>query len=41
VIGVADDGAISGLDNDYKSLNGGDRDKLELHLKTLVIKRLR
>ncbi|RUZ81276.1 DUF262 domain-containing protein [Mesorhizobium sp. M7A.F.Ca.US.006.01.1.1] len=37
VIGVADDGTISGLDNDYKSLNGGDRDKFELHLKSLVI----
>ncbi|MER9852009.1 DUF262 domain-containing protein [Mesorhizobium sp. M0106] len=37
VIGVADDGSISGLDNDYKSMGGGDRDKFELHLKTLVI----
>ncbi|MCA0013407.1 DUF262 domain-containing protein [Mesorhizobium sp. B292B1B] len=37
MIGVADDGSVSGLDNDYKSLNGGDRDKFELHLKTLVI----
>jgi hypothetical protein len=37
LMGVADDGSISGLDNDYKSLNGGNRDKFELHLKTLII----
>jgi hypothetical protein len=37
LIGVTDNGDISGLDNDYKSLNGGNRDKFELHLKTLVI----
>lgn len=37
LIGVADNGTISGLDNDYKALNGGNRDKFELHLKTLVI----
>lgn len=37
LIGVADNGTISGLDNDYKALNGGDRDKFELHLKTLAI----
>ncbi|NSY17719.1 DUF262 domain-containing protein [Neorhizobium sp. AL 9.2.2] len=37
LIGVADNGEIAGLDNDYKSLNGGNRDKFELHLKTLII----
>ncbi|MFB7147126.1 GmrSD restriction endonuclease domain-containing protein [Agrobacterium deltaense] len=37
LIGVADNGEIVGLDNDYKSLNGGNRDKFELHLKTLII----
>jgi hypothetical protein len=37
LIGVADEKTITGLDNDYKALNGGDRDKFELHLKTLVI----
>ncbi|RVJ45860.1 DUF262 domain-containing protein [Sinorhizobium medicae] len=37
LIGVADDGTISGLDNDYKTLNGGNRDKFELHLQTLII----
>ena len=38
LVGVADSGEITGLDNDYKSLNGGDRDKFELHLKSVVIK---
>ncbi len=37
LIGVADSGDVTGLDNDYKSLNGGDRDKFELHLKTVII----
>ncbi|MAM08905.1 MAG: hypothetical protein CML23_00285 [Rhizobiaceae bacterium] len=37
LIGVTDDSEVSGLESDYKSLNGGDRDKFELHLKTLVI----
>lgn len=37
LIGVADNGGISGLDNDYKALTGGNRDKFELHLKTLII----
>lgn len=37
LIGVADNGEITGLDNDYKALNGGNRDKFELHLKTLII----
>ncbi|RSC31104.1 DUF262 domain-containing protein [Agrobacterium sp. FDAARGOS_525] len=37
LIGVSDNGEITGLDNDYKSLNGGNRDKFELHLKTLII----
>lgn len=37
LIGVADNGGVAGLDNDYKSLNEGNRDKFELHLKALVI----
>ncbi|MBY3153178.1 DUF262 domain-containing protein [Rhizobium laguerreae] len=37
LVGVADNGEIAGLDSDYKSLNGGNRDKFELHLKTLII----
>lgn len=37
LMGVADDGSIEGLDNDYKTLNGGNKDKFELHLKTLII----
>lgn len=37
LIGVADNGEVAGLENDYKSLNGGNRDKFELHLKTLTI----
>ncbi|MBY3211854.1 GmrSD restriction endonuclease domain-containing protein [Rhizobium laguerreae] len=37
LVGVADNGDIAGLDSDYKSLNGGNRDKFELHLKTLII----
>ncbi|MEF0940855.1 GmrSD restriction endonuclease domain-containing protein [Rhizobium sp. BR 362] len=37
LIGVADDGEIAGLDSDYKSLSGGNRDKFELHLKNLII----
>ncbi|WP_018698112.1 GmrSD restriction endonuclease domain-containing protein [Amorphus coralli] len=37
LIGVADDGEICGLDSDYKTLNGGDRDKFELHFRSLII----
>lgn len=37
LIGVADNGDITGLDNDYKALSGANRDKFELHLKTLII----
>jgi very-short-patch-repair endonuclease len=35
LIGVADDGAVPGLERDFKSL-GGNRDKYELHLTNLV-----
>ncbi len=38
IIGVKDKGEIIGLENDYKSLNGGDKDKFELHLTNLVSK---
>lgn len=37
LIGVADDGEICGLDSDYKTLNPGNRDKFELHLRGLII----
>jgi len=36
LIGVADDGQVLGLDQDYQSLGDGDRDKLELHLRNLL-----
>jgi hypothetical protein len=36
LIGVCDDGTIIGLDYDYASLSGGDRDKFELHLRDLL-----
>ena len=35
LIGVADDGEVLGLEHDYQSLDGADRDKLELHLRNL------
>ncbi|WP_408988139.1 helix-turn-helix domain-containing protein [Sphingomonas sp. SUN019] len=35
LIGVADDGAITGLERDYDCL-GGNRDKMQLHLTNLV-----
>lgn len=37
LVGIADDGSVAGLDSDYKTLNGGNKDKFELHLKTLII----
>jgi len=36
LIGVADDGEILGLDHDYNSLGGADRDKFELHLRNIL-----
>lgn len=36
LIGVDDDGEVIGLDYDYATLKGGDRDKFELHLRALL-----
>lgn len=36
LIGVSDDGDILGLEPDYQSLGGVDRDKFELHLRNLL-----
>ena len=36
LVGVSDDGSILGLESDYHSLGGGDRDKFELHLRNLL-----
>ena len=36
LIGVDDDGSILGLEHDYLSLGGVDRDKFELHLRNLL-----
>jgi predicted HTH transcriptional regulator len=36
LIGVADDGEILGLEHDYQTLGGADRDKFELHLRNLL-----
>jgi len=36
LIGVSDDGDIHGLEPDYQSLGGVDRDKFELHLRNLL-----
>lgn len=36
LIGVQDDGTIVGLEHDYSSLRGGNRDKYELHLRQLL-----
>lgn len=36
LIGVADDGEVLGLEHDYQSLGGVDRDKFELHLRNLL-----
>ena len=35
LIGVDDDGQVLGLEHDYSSLGGVDRDKFELHLRNL------
>lgn len=39
LIGVADDGEVLGLEPDYNSLGGADRDKFELHLRNLLNQR--
>jgi hypothetical protein len=36
LIGVDDEGHILGLERDYDSLTGGDRDKFELHLRNVL-----
>ncbi len=36
LIGVSDDGEVLGLESDYYSLGGVDRDKFELHLRNLL-----
>lgn len=36
MIGVKDDGEVIGLEHDYISLDGGDRDKLERHLRGIL-----
>ena len=36
LIGVTDDGEVLGLEPDYHSLGGVDRDKFELHLRNLL-----
>jgi hypothetical protein len=36
LIGVDDDGKVLGLEGDYHSLGGVDRDKFELHLRNLL-----
>jgi hypothetical protein len=36
LIGVADNGEVLGLEPDYISLGGADRDKFELHLRNLL-----
>lgn len=38
VIGVDDDGSLVGLEPDFATLDGGDRDKFELHLRNLLAK---
>ena len=37
IIGVNDDGLIEGLHHDYATLNNGDKDKFELHLRNLIL----
>jgi predicted HTH transcriptional regulator len=36
LIGVRDDGVVTGIEADYPTLNGGNRDKFELHLTHLI-----
>jgi hypothetical protein len=36
LIGVSDDGAVTGIESDYPTLSGSNRDKFELHLSHLI-----
>jgi very-short-patch-repair endonuclease len=36
LIGVRDDGVVTGIESDYATLSGGNRDKFELHLSHLI-----
>lgn len=36
LIGINDNGEIMGLENDYKTLQGNDKDHFELHLRNLI-----
>jgi very-short-patch-repair endonuclease len=36
LLGVRDDGAVTGIEPDYSTLAGGNRDKFELHLTHLI-----
>ncbi|KHE91950.1 MAG: DUF262 domain-containing protein [Candidatus Scalindua rubra] len=38
IIGVTDEGEIEGLHHDYATLNNGDKDKFEIHLRNLLNK---
>lgn len=38
IIGVNDEGEIEGLHHDYATLNNGDKDKFEIHLRNLLNK---
>lgn len=38
IIGVTDEGDIEGLHHDYSTLNNGDKDKFEIHLRNLLNK---
>ncbi len=38
IMGVTDDGEIVGLNYDYTTLNNGDKDKFEIHLRNLLNK---
>ena len=38
IIGVMDKGEVVGIENDYKTLDSGDKDKFELHLTNLFQK---
>lgn len=37
LIGISDDGEIFGLDADFATLSGSDRDAFELHLRNMII----
>lgn len=37
LIGVGDDGAVLGLDDDYRTLRGADRDGFEVHLTQVLV----